>query len=363
MTTIDIVGRKIGSPEEDVFFIAEIGQNHQGDLKVAKTMISEAKRIGCDCVKFQKSDLAAKFTRSALQRAYNSENSWGETYGEHKEFLEFSIDEYKELQRYSDSMGILFTASAMDEKSLDVLESLKVPFIKIGSGDANNFPLLRKASQLGTPVIISTGMQTSTTVKEIVRIMEAADKHNFALMHCVSSYPTVPENCRLKTISLLQKWFPKVHIGYSGHEIGIDISSAAVNLGARIIERHFTLNKSQKGSDHKCSLLPDEFEELIRRTRLGDQGVGQEVLQALKVDVGEKVILECEMDCRLKLGKSLVYGKSFLKGSVIQEDDIGVKVSEPFGITAENIYEIVGKVLIRDVEQDCNVDLADFICQ
>lgn len=363
MNTIDIAGRKLGSLEEDVFFIAEIGQNHQGDLEVAKTLIKEAKRIGCDCVKFQKSDLQEKFTRSALERTYISENSWGETYGDHKAFLEFSIEEYKELQSYANSVGILFTASAMDENSLDVLESLRVPFIKIGSGDANNFPLLKKAAKLKTPLIISTGMQTSKTVREIVRIMEAAKKANFALMHCVSSYPTTPENCRLKTIKLLQKWFPEVHIGYSGHEIGIEISSAAVNLGSRIIERHFTLDKNQKGSDHKCSLLPEEFKELIIRTRLGYQQVSEEALEALKEEVEEKVILECEMSCRLKLGKSLVYGRALLKRDVIQEEDIKVKVSEPFGIPGECIYDIVGKVLTRNIEQDCNLDLDDFVCQ
>lgn len=360
MNNIDIACRKIGSPEEDVFFIAEIGQNHQGDMEVAKKMIKEAKRIGCDCVKFQKSDLQAKFTRSALERPYISENSWGKTYGDHKAFLEFSIEEYEELQSYAGSAGILFTASAMDENSLDVLTSLRVPFIKIGSGDANNFPLLKKAAKLETPLIISTGMQTMNTVREIVRVMDAANKRNFALMHCVSSYPTATEDCRLKTINLLQKWFPKVHIGYSGHEIGIEISSAAVNLGARIIERHFTLDKNQKGSDHKCSLLPEEFEELIRRTRLRYQPVSDEVIDALKEEA-DKVILKCEMSCRLKLGKSLVYGKTLLRGNRIKEDDIKVKVSEPFGIPGECIYDIVGKVLSRNVEQDCNVDLADFV--
>ncbi|KAL5274532.1 NANS family protein [Megaselia abdita] len=359
MPSVDIDGRKIGSPDEDVFFIAEIGQNHQGNLKVAKQMILEAKRIGCDCVKFQKSDLNAKFTKTALERVYISKDSWGETYGDHKRFLEFSIEEYKELQEYADTVGILFTASAMDEQSLEMLDSLKVPFIKIGSGDANNFKLLKKAAQLQAPLIISTGMQTINTVKEIARIMEVAQKTNFALMHCVSSYPTSPNNCRLKTIPLLQKMFPNVHIGYSGHEIGIEISSAAINLGARIIERHFTLGKGQKGSDHKCSLLPEEFEELIHRTRLGYQPVGQEVSVALE-DIEDKIILDCEMNCRNKLGKSLVYKRALNKDDVIQEDDISVKVSEPFGITGEQVFEVIGKVLKRNVREDDNVYFTDF---
>lgn len=360
MSSLDISGRKVGSEEDAVFFIAEIGQNHQGDLNIAQKMIAEAKRVGCDCVKFQKSDLTFKFTKFALERPYKSENSWGSSYGEHKTFLEFSIEQYKFLQSYAHSIGILFTASAMDIKSLEVLESLDVPFIKIGSGDANNFPLLKKAANLEVPLIISTGMQSLDTIKEIVKIMTDAKKRNYALMHCVSSYPTKPEDCNLRTITLLQDMFPSVSIGYSGHEVGINITSAAINLGARIVERHFTLDKNQKGSDHKCSLIPDEFGKLISRTR---NGYKVELLDdeksALKV-VLKKEILNCELNCRMKLGKSLVYKRNIEKGSKIDEDDIIVKVTEPFGISAEYIYDVIGKILQKDAFEDCNVGYEDF---
>ncbi|XP_017026907.1 sialic acid synthase [Drosophila kikkawai] len=354
-----------GFQDEAVYIIAEIGQNHQGSLATAKQMISEAKKAGCHCVKFQKSDLPAKFTRSALERKYVSDHAWGKTYGEHKEYLEFSKDQYLELQAYSRELNVDFTASAMDERSLDFLLELNVPFIKIGSGDANNFPLLKKAAGLDLPLVISTGMQTMTTVERIVQIMEEAGKHNFALMHCVSSYPTLPKDCQLQTISLLRQRFPSVVIGYSGHELGISISKAAVLLGARIVERHFTLDKNQKGSDHRCSLEPTELRTLSRA--IGDFKLGKKPLAASEIirtlnggnelaealrDVHDKDIMLCELPCRNKLGKSIVATRNLSKGHRLQLNDLAIKVSEPRGLTAETYWDILGKELTDSVCED-----------
>lgn len=155
MSSFKIADAIIGS--QRTFVIAEIGQNHQGDITIAKRMIAKAKSIGADCVKFQKSCLKEKFTLAALERPYNSINSWGKTYGEHKQNLEFSIDQYKVLQNFASELDIIFTASAMDIQSLQDLVNLDVPVIKIGSGDANNIPLLTKAAKCPVPLIISTG--------------------------------------------------------------------------------------------------------------------------------------------------------------------------------------------------------------
>ncbi|XP_017041112.1 sialic acid synthase [Drosophila ficusphila] len=354
-----------GKADDAVYIIAEIGQNHQGCLETAKKMISEAKKAGCHCVKFQKSDLPAKFTRSALDREYISDHAWGKTYGEHKDYLEFSKDQYLELQAFSKEINVDFTASAMDERSLDFLVELKVPFIKIGSGDANNFPLINKAANLHLPLVISTGMQTMTTVERIVQTMEEAGKKNFALMHCVSSYPTAPKDCSLQLISLLKRRFPNVVIGYSGHELGVGISQAAVLLGARIVERHFTLDKNQKGSDHRCSLEPYELK--ILTTTINDFKIcalpmspkdilqklndGQELEEALQ-DVQSKTILPCELPCRNKLGKSIVAARSLRKGHRLQLQDMAIKVSEPNGITAEAYFDIIGKELTDNIGED-----------
>lgn len=217
------------------FVIAEIGQNHQGDLNTAKEMISTAKSIGADCVKFQKSCLSEKFTANALNRPYNSENSWGRTYGEHKSHLEFTVEQYRILQEYATQLDIIFTASAMDIQSLHELQNdLNVPVIKIGSGDANNIPLLTKAALHPTPLVISTGMQTEGMVDRIVEIMRSSGKTNYCLMHCVSSYPTEANDVGLGMLDFYLKKFPGICVGYSGHEQGIAISIAAVLLGAKV---------------------------------------------------------------------------------------------------------------------------------
>lgn len=232
MNSFAALNRTIGDGK--VFIIAEIGQNHQGDLDLAKKMILSAKENGADCVKFQKSCLSEKFTRSALERLYVSENAWGKTYGEHKEYLEFSIDQYKELQDYANTLDIIFTASAMDTQSLNDLFSLNVPIIKIGSGDANNIALIVEAASKRTPLIISTGMQSEAMVRRIVSIMKENSKTNYSMLHCVSSYPTQPEYVNLRMLDLYAEWFPDICLGYSGHEQGILISVAAVLLGAKV---------------------------------------------------------------------------------------------------------------------------------
>ncbi|XP_030370119.1 sialic acid synthase [Scaptodrosophila lebanonensis] len=366
MMLTDILERKI---RDSVYIIAEIGQNHQGCLAVAKSMILRAKSIGCHCVKFQKSDLKAKFTHSALQRQYVSEHSWGSTYGQHKEYLEFSKEQYRELQSFSHDIGIDFTASAMDERSLAFLEELKVPFIKIGSGDANNFPLLIKASRLETPLIISTGMQNISTIDKIVEIMGQAGKDNFALMHCVSAYPVPPEASNVGLIPMFINRYPRIVIGYSGHELGIDITQAAILSGARIVERHFTLDKDQKGSDHCCSLDPQEFKSLVDRIErlkhikvlqkntycaaeisniLGDK---LELKEALK-DITKKEIQECELPCQRKLGKTIVASRNLKKGHKLLMEDLAIKVSEPSGIPAEMYFHIIGMELIEELNED-----------
>uniref|UniRef100_A0A6P4ER58 N-acetylneuraminate-9-phosphate synthase n=1 Tax=Drosophila rhopaloa TaxID=1041015 RepID=A0A6P4ER58_DRORH len=358
----DIISGKV---DDAVYIIAEIGQNHQGCLETAKKMIYEAKKSGCHCVKFQKSNLPAKFTQPALDREYISDHAWGRTYGEHKEYLEFSKDQYLKLQAYSEEINVDFTASAMDECSLDFLVELNVPFIKIGSGDANNFPLLKKASRLDLPLVISTGMQTMETIERIVQTMEDAGKRDYALMHCVSSYPTAPKDSKLQLISMLKRRFPDVPIGYSGHELGVVISQAAVLLGARIVERHFTLDKGQKGSDHQCSLEPQELGTLTRaitnfnlsaiplspKEILQKLNGGQELEEALQ-DAQCKTILPCELPCRNKLGKSIVAARTINKGHRLQLTDIAIKVSEPSGLTAESYMTIIGKEVTDNLGED-----------
>ncbi|XP_024085419.1 sialic acid synthase [Cimex lectularius] len=336
-----IIGNKKIGDSHPCFIIAEIGQNHQGNISIAKKLIDVAKECGADCVKFQKSCQSEKFTKEVLKAEYSSTNSWGRTYGEHKQFLEFSEEEFKELQNYANERDILFTASAMDQESLKFLTSLRVPFIKLGSGDSDNLFLLDEASKTNIPLVISTGMQDNSGLKQVYEIVKQHHS-NFAFLHCVSSYPTPVQEANLKAIITLKESYP-IQIGYSGHEIGYNITLAAVALGAKIIERHITIDKNMKGSDHCCSLEPQELREMIKSVREIESSLGD----------GIKRIMECEKACISKLGKSLVFSRDVMAGSILSRNDIKVKVSRSKqGLTPRLFFDILGKTLTKDSKED-----------
>ncbi|XP_071448944.1 N-acetylneuraminate-9-phosphate synthase [Hetaerina americana] len=326
------------------FIIAEVGQNHQGDIEIAKYLIKKAKESGADCVKFQKSDLRTKFNAAALDRPYTTENSWGDTYGSHKGHLEFSESQFYQLQQYSQEIGIPFTASAMDEVSLQLLHSMDVPFIKIGSGDANNYQLLRKAAATGRPIVLSTGMQTLANVHKAVKsILDVQGQHpRLCLLQCTSCYPTPPNQVHLRVMETMRKEFPEVHVGYSGHEKGYVISLAAAALGARVIERHITFDKNAKGSDHKCSLEPEEFEHFVKGVR--------EIEEALGVPV--KNCLPCEEPVVKKLGKTLVATQDLPVGIIISPEHLVAKVAEPRGIDADRVENVIGREVVKCIGSD-----------
>ncbi|PSN44333.1 Sialic acid synthase [Blattella germanica] len=266
---------------------------------------------GADCVKFQKTCLQEKFNAAALQRPYIGPHSWGNTYGEHKQHLEFSLSEYQQLQEFASQIDIIFTASAMDTISLDVLDSLEVPFIKIGSGDANNFPLLRYAATKRRPLVVSTGryFKFDTVINVIC--------------------PTFLNNgkAQIKTKSM-QDW-RTVHV----------------------LERHITLNKSWKGSDHVCSLIPSEFQELVQQVRLVEAALGS---PTKRFQLSEKA-------CYDKLGKTLVASRNLNQGQLLKEEDIKVKVAEPKGCPAEKFHEVIGRRLARNVNADESIKVPDVI--
>ncbi|CAH1399460.1 unnamed protein product [Nezara viridula] len=330
---------KVVGSQYPTFIIAEVGQNHQGDLQIAKNLIKKAKECGADCVKFQKSCLPEKFTKSTLNLTYNSEHSWGKTYGEHKKHLEFSEKQYIELQKFSTELGIMFSASAMDEVSLFFLKELNTPFIKIGSGDATNILLLEKAAKTRKPLIVSTGMCSMEDVELIYKTI-SEEHNNFALLHCVSSYPTKPCDSNLANITKFKSKFP-VCIGYSGHEVGYNLTLAAVALGAKIVERHITLDKTWKGNDHSCSLNIDEFKSMVLAIREIEDGMGM-----------EKKLLPCEEVCWQKLGKSIVAFRKIEKNSIIVIEDLAIKVSTPKGLDPKLIKSIVGRKTSTTIEAD-----------
>ncbi|CAH2293546.1 sialic acid synthase [Pelobates cultripes] len=336
-------GRMIGA-DHPCFIIAEIGQNHQGDLAIAKKMIRMAKDCGADCAKFQKSELECKFNKKALERPYNSPHAWGKTYGEHKRHLEFTHDQYRELKKYAQEVGIYFTASGMDEMAVEFLHELGVPFFKVGSGDTNNFPYLKKTSEKGRPMVISSGMQSMETMRRVYNLVKSSNT-NFCILQCTSAYPLLPEDVNLRIITEYQKLFPDIPIGYSGHETGTTITVAAVAMGAKVVERHVTLDKTWKGSDHQASLEPNEFVELVRSIRLVEKAMGSSV----------KRLLPCEVACHNKLGKSVVAKTRIPAGSVLTLNMLTVKVAEPRGFPPEEIFDLEGKTVKREIAEDESV--------
>ena len=269
---------KIGE-NHPVFIIAEIGINHNGDLNIAKKLIKAAKDAGCDAVKLQKRTIEIVYTAEELSKP--RESPFGATNGDLKRGLEFSFDAYSEIDRYCNELDIVWFASPWDEQSVDFLESFNVPCYKVAAASLTDAGLLKRISNTGKPVLLSTGM---SGVDEIDKAVALLDKSKLILFHCVSLYPAPPEKVNLREMQTLAKRY-NAPVGYSGHELDTIISVAAVGMGAVSVERHFTLDRSMWGSDHKASINPSEMTELIQKIRLVEQAFGTGELRCLPEEI------------------------------------------------------------------------------
>ena len=269
------------------FLITEVGINHQGSIELFKKMIVEAKRAGADAVKGQKREPSECLTEQQYQRPYESPHSFGATYGEHKEALEIDRDGWEELLKFADQIGITLFASAFDITSARTMRDLGTDMIKIGSAEVTRLDLLEEIASYDLPTFMSTGM---STLEEIDRAVDILRKTNLTLMHTTSSYPCDLENLNLRVIPTLQERY-RVPIGYSSHFSGVGgVDCAAVALGAVAIERHFTLDRTMKGTDQIASLEPHGFETMVRYVRSIEKALGSP----------EKRVLECEVPVRTK---------------------------------------------------------------
>lgn len=326
------------------FIIAEAGINHQGDVKIAKQLIDLANFCGADCVKFQKRTISKILTKQGLDMPYNGPNSFGKTYGEHKKALELSFDEFRELKKYADEKNILFTASGWDEESVDFLDSLDVPFFKMASADLTNFPLLVHTAKKGRPMIVSTGMADYNTVKKAYNLIKQYND-KIVIMQCTSSYPAPLEELDLNVLYTYAKDFPNAVIGYSGHENGISIPLAAVVMGAQVIEKHFTLDRTMKGGDHAASLEMDGLRRMIRDIRNFEKAKGSYIKQ----------IKPSETLCIKKLQKSIVSKTYIPKDTIITRDMLDVK-GPGTGISPIEMDEICGMKTNCDIQEDVLLD-------
>jgi sialic acid synthase len=336
---ITIGDKQIGG-DNPCFFIAEAGINHQGELKYAKQLIDLAAQCECDCVKFQKRNVDRILTKEGMEKPYDNPNSFGATYGEHKRALELSEEDFIELHQYANDAGILFTASGWDEESVDFLDSIGVPFFKMASADLTNFPLLEHTARKGKPIIVSTGMADMETVRAAIALIYEINK-DVILLQCTSTYPASVELLNLNVIKTYISEFPDLVIGYSGHENGIALSLCAVVMGARVIERHFTLDRTWKGGDHAASLEKPGLERLVRDIKNYERALGS----------FEKKKLPEEEAVFQKLAKSLVTAVPIQAGVEITRDMLTTK-GPGTGISPMRLNDLIGKTLNQDLLED-----------
>ncbi len=322
------------------YVIAEIGHNHQGSLEKAREMFREAKLAGAHAVKLQKRDNRGLYTRAAYNKPYDNENSFGATYGEHREFLEFGANEYRELQAYARELGVDFFSTAFDTVSADFLAALDVPAYKIASGDIKSVPLLEHVAGFGKPIVVSTG---GALLEDVQRAYDAIMPINpqLAILQCTAGYPAAFEELDLRVIDQYRERFPGAVIGFSSHDNGIAMPVAAFVLGARIIEKHFTLNRAMKGTDHAFSLEPVGLRKMVRDLERTHKAMGN----------GVKKIYESEKAPIIKMGKSLVVARDLPSGHVLGPDDIVMK-SPGGGIPPYELHNVLGRMTLKALHAD-----------
>jgi sialic acid synthase len=336
------------SDDNGCYVIAEIGHNHQGSVEKAKALFDAAKDCGVHAVKLQKRDNRTLFTQELYDQPYQGENSYGDTYGAHREALEFGYDEYVELKKYAAQIGITFFATAFDFTSADMMAELDMPAYKIASGDLVNTPLLKHVAQLGKPMIVSTGGGTMDDVQRAYDTIMPINSQ-LCLLQCTAMYPVEPEDMNLRVIETFLEKYPDIVIGLSDHQNGIAMAMIGYALGARVIEKHFTLNRAWRGTDHAFSLEPVGMKKLVRDLQRAQVAMGD----------GVKRRLPAENKPLYKMGKKLVAARELAQGHVLTRDDVAIK-SPNDGLPPYELDRLLGKVTRRAFRFEEAFSLDDF---
>ena len=333
------IGHRLIGDGQPCFVIAEAGVNHNGSEDLAMRLIRIAAEARADAVKFQKRSVFDILTREALERPYISPNSFGTTYGEHRLKLELDEACWWRLKEQAEALGLIFLASAWDKRSADFLDELGVPAFKTASADLTNLDLLEHLAKKGKPMLVSTGMSTMAEVEEAVATIRRYNDR-LVLLQCTSTYPTSHDEINLRVMQTYRERFG-VLVGYSGHERGIAVTEAAAALGACVVERHFTIDRTLPGPDHAASLEPLGLQKLVRDIRNIERAMGSP----------EKTIMPSELPVRARLAKSVVARAPIPAGAVITEDMLTLK-GPGDGIPANRLRDVVGRVAQVDVAED-----------
>ncbi|MFN8115609.1 MAG: N-acetylneuraminate synthase family protein [Bacteroidia bacterium] len=333
------------------YIIGEIGQNHNGSVDIAKLIIDAAARpikedlFGLElkpmnAVKLTKRDLKAELSNSQMLKPYTSIHSFGKTYGEHRAVLELNDNQHFECYKHAKGYGLDFVETLCAIGCLSLLKLFTPDYLKIASRDLTNLPLLKALAETKIPIILSTGMAGK---RELDNALNEIIKHhqNISILHCVSQYPTEPKNTNLNTIKYLQNNYPQYSIGYSDHTIGISTPVAAVAMGAKIIEKHITLDRRMKGTDQAGSLGPDGINRMVRDIRVLEMAFGKE---DLFIDPSVQLAKE-------KLERSIATNKIIKKGDVIMENDLQL-LSPGDGFKWIDKDKVIGKKALQDIPEN-----------
>ena len=332
-----------------VLIIAEAGVNHNGSIDLAKKLIDVAAKAGVDYVKFQTFKTENLASKSAPSADYQKKSTSDSQFDMLKK-LELDKGTHEILIDYCNAKGVKFLSTAFDLDSIDLLEELNIPFYKIPSGELTNLPYLEKIAATGKDVIISTGMAYLNEIKESVKVFQNLGYSNekIKVLHCNTEYPTPMEDVNLNAMLTIAKEC-NVEVGYSDHTLGVEVPIAAVSLGATVIEKHFTLDKTMEGPDHKASLEPDELMQMVSSIRNVEKALGRK----------EKEPTASEKKNLLIARKSLHLSNSLKKGDKIKREDL-VLLRPGNGISGMRINKIIGKELNKDLSSGTMLSELDF---
>ena len=331
---------------DSVFIIAEAGVNHNGEIGLARQLIDVAVQAGADAVKFQTfkaENVVSKHAPKAVYQQQTTDSAQSQL--EMVKKLELSFDTFQKLKNYCDQKGILFLSTPFDEESIDFLDELGLPLFKIPSGEIINFPFLKRIASKKKPIIMSTGMSTLDEVGQAVAAIKNKGNSAITLLHCVSNYPAEPKDANLKAMQTMRSVF-NLPVGFSDHTPGIEVALAAVALGACVIEKHFTIDRSLPGPDHRASLSPEELKTMVQGIRIVEKSLGTGIKKPV---LSEKNTAEVAR-------KSLVAAKDIFPGTILTRELIAIK-RPGTGLPPSALETLLGRKVQKAVKADDLIQL------
>ena len=326
--------------------IAEVGVNHNGNLEIAKKLVDMAYEAGADIVKFQTANLNSLVTKNAPMAEYQKENMQVSlSQVDMLKKLLLSYDDFKELSKYCQKIGIQFLSTPFDIESIEFLYNMGCKIWKIPSGEITNLPYLERIAKTHQPVILSTGMSTIEEIRAAIDVLKNNSSGAITLLHCTTAYPAPYDDINLRAMQTLRDEF-NCEVGYSDHTMGYEIAIAAVALGANVIEKHFTLDRNMIGPDHKASLEPEELKRMIFAIRHVEKALGSSKKRPSLSEVGNMQIVR----------KSIVAKRDILKGEILSTENITTK-RPGSGISPMRWYEVIGTLATRDFKEDDLIEL------